>query len=759
VCEFVNTVTGRALVTGEVCSSANTQCRAVCDCREGRLGDDCSLDQEEFDLLKSLRDLLCLNVLHSMELQTVDSASDVSARANLIHKAFQDASQISTEALLHCSAALVTTVSRNLPSPLESSTMPPSLTCSATSSEFLLNSLSSVLELGRAIPSPTVNSISTAISDLSRICQQSMAAEEKPILTDTKNMRMLTSVSSGENLDDSVSPTRRLARHLQTSPTTPSTASDGTPLPTTCQSTVTTTEEIVGQAAPVLCFGMRELDTRRRTRTSILPGTQSEGWTGARLGAVAGATVGVVHRRLASSRLQQLTAGFTIVQLNSNPKGDTHSSEYRTVSLETVVYGPYLNSSLQDVDEDTVALHVSVQLPNDVPVAYPSILSSNTTVKCATREAYDYFHTISCPNGRTYNSTCPAGFRGVLTVTCPGYENRPQCTVYNESIASFYPDPQCEVISFSADSTTCFCRHTLSLLQYLQQGRRKLVGEDRGVLATITQEFSVRQITVAYDYSQEFLKFAESDVQESNVIRSFLYSILGLLVLGVGLISYPRKTDKYMKTLTLQLNRLDPTAPGDGEGGQEGVTLAQGSGVYHGGQESSADRAKVDRRRPAHNRTIRQFFQSLVPVEYRDAPWYALYATELQQHHSVVSVLSLTLNPSPSSVHHKDESCSEEMKSAEPELLVQWIALITRLLCIAMADTVAIRLLYPDDGSTCEVLKTKESCTGGAGGTVETFLDGHTACEWDAPNELCKFEGEKLMTMLYVLVLVLMVIG
>merc|ERR1711871_964009 len=173
-CVFRSVVDDSILTT---CGQSNTNCRAACeDCASGYFGEDCSLTQSDFDSKVALRDTLCASIYNTVAIQ--DTTEDVmKSRCTTLSGLLKDASQLSTEAIGNCTAALVMTI--------EASPEYAGLdTVSTLAAETLSNVLN--LPLGTAL----LANVSEALKSLTSSVQDNLAVGEAQKDFNTDNARI-----------------------------------------------------------------------------------------------------------------------------------------------------------------------------------------------------------------------------------------------------------------------------------------------------------------------------------------------------------------------------------------------------------------------------------------------------------------------------------------------------------------------------------------------------------------------------------------
>jgi hypothetical protein len=174
------------------CTITDSRCTAQCVCQADRYGSTCAFRQAAYKQVLSFRETLCVGILRSLPLQDV-TVDTISARAVSVSNILIDIDQISSAALGNCTAALIATVKSA-----------PQLACAPTVIGVISGAFSSILAKGRAIAPSLLSEVLTTMLSLTGGCQGLSTPGEPPLVLETPNMKILTSLVSADEVKDEV---------------------------------------------------------------------------------------------------------------------------------------------------------------------------------------------------------------------------------------------------------------------------------------------------------------------------------------------------------------------------------------------------------------------------------------------------------------------------------------------------------------------------------------------------------------------------
>ena len=400
----------------------------------------------------------------------------------------------------------------------------PAMSCDESTAGIVTAALSNVLQKGTSLPSDLLEQVNAASSALARGCEENIALGETPLQVVTENFRMVSSLVDSNDA---------AGYHL-----------------TAAQDPF---ETLVGDVRPSLTLG-----------SDAFGGNAADGPS---------------------------SIGLSLVQFTNNPRGEVinsssisiRTSEYEEV--ETVTTRRRLSTgdaSRRLAIPDAAPFSLTLELPNISPIDYFERENSTIVVYCEEKGDEKYYVNATCPGigGLELKIECPAPSRGFFNVTCPGRKAVPRCTTWNG--AMYEINSECEVVSYDAYSTTCFCRGEDTRRRFLQSSSAS--GSD--------QEFSSTFILVDEAYSELFVKYPDLlQVQRNAVIFSTLLVVVGVFFVGLIAIGFWDKNE------LLEIDKLK---------GKKTHTV----------------------------RTIQGFFNGIIPDEFRPGPWKELLVKRMMLEHS-----------------------------------------------------------------------------------------------------------------------------
>lgn len=181
--------------TLSTCTVLDSACKAVCRCRSGRFGRDCSLTGTRLNQNIALKSQFCSSLLKTLAYQDV-SRDVVQARAAAVADILLDPEQITDEVTLYsCMSVLLTTVIQN-----------PDVACEGSGFSQVSSAINNILRFQDRLGSSSslVANVTQALLALGEGCQSSFAAGQTPTEVRTDNLRASSFLDVGSFLDDSV---------------------------------------------------------------------------------------------------------------------------------------------------------------------------------------------------------------------------------------------------------------------------------------------------------------------------------------------------------------------------------------------------------------------------------------------------------------------------------------------------------------------------------------------------------------------------
>ena len=165
--------------------------------------------------------------------------------------------------------------------------------------------------------------------------------------------------------------------------------------------------------------------------------------------------------------------GVSVVQVTSTgsvsdsaPTG-LQLTEYKSVEDDTDGGGRRLmkmdSRGLQNVAVEKV--NVTIALQNLRPFTYPSVAATESVSDCDPLDTAGYIEVrcehmnadtlLSSPT--THILDCPTGKERRYTFTCPKYDFKPQCSIWDDVTQAYTIRDNCSVTAYDSMSTTCEC--------------------------------------------------------------------------------------------------------------------------------------------------------------------------------------------------------------------------------------------------------------------------------------------------------------
>ena len=275
--------------------------------------------------------------------------------------------------------------------------------------------------------------------------------------------------------------------------------------------------------------------------------------------------------------------GVTIQGYLNNPTLRHSPSSGLTIGTFSNTPTGAVNKKTRVLGQQDNLVDALITFQSKKPLNYAQVNQSTIIVECILKSMYPYRETGICPNGFSYNVTCPAGQRGYYEVRCTGFVTIPRCTVWNG--LSYVRSSDCTVDSYDPYGTTCLCRQTA---------------------ATRTQSLSADTAIIYAYQSETYHSYTSPDTNVlGNVVISTVSCVTGLLIVGIlCFIVFDNISVSYKKS--------------DGK-----LTESNNS-----------------KNRSLRTRTIKGFFDTLISTDLRSKKWYYVFGRHLVLDHSLVRLLS-----------------------------------------------------------------------------------------------------------------------
>ena len=205
---------------------------------------------------------------------------------------------------------------------------------------------------------------------------------------------------------------------------------------------------------------------------------------------------------------------ISVSQFNNNPgKALTNSTAVR-LQVDSLSSSGDINSRHR-LSSSGSNFNVSIALKNKADVIYGNLSATTVIIKCLSLSKISYKKPYHCHNSSLIlNATCPANARGLLTVTCPGYRQLPQCLVWNGT--DFSSTIYCSVTGFNSTYTTCECSSQSFAFSSS---------------SSVQQQFSSREEVELITAADSFQRYSvQSEVLHDTVITSSLYGIIAVFI-------------------------------------------------------------------------------------------------------------------------------------------------------------------------------------------------------------------------------------
>ena len=328
------------------------------------------------------------------------------------------------------------------------------------------------------------------------------------------------------------------------------------------------------------------------------------------------------------------------------------------------------------------APNVTVDLQNSAPIVYRNLSSDTFVIKCLSMKTTKYFISYRCHNTTVYNATCPANSRGLLTAACPGYQQIPQCLVWNG--ANYVSSKYCHVLQYNSTTTTCSC----SSLAFPASSTAH------------EQRFSSATIAVDTSSAQRFQQYESlSEVEHDSVITSSVYSVVAVFILL--LLCHVAWDRRFFVRSRIEFQSLK--------------------------YKSEYSNRRI---------SIVDFFDSIFPDdEFIVEPWYVKYSRLMITKNCWFRGFALTCSRLPASfTSKKKEHIFFQHAPVLPDLgSTKWIIAVGKLLSCFLISCLIMYFIAPDDGS-CQEQLSISSCN-----NRKSLAGWFKSCEWNTSNESCDY--------------------
>ena len=374
--------------------------------------------------------------------------------------------------------------------------------------------------------------------------------------------------------------------------------------------------------------------------------------------------------------------GLSIARYNSNPTNSVLNSTGIGIQISPQSTSNSYAGQRRLSTRTSTGPNITIDLRNSVPIVYRNLSASTVIIKCLSTKTTTYLKSYRCHNTTFYNATCPANSRGLLTVSCPGYQQRPQCLIWNglDYISSKY----CHVLRYNSTTTTCTCSalaFSASSLVYQQQ-------------------FSSAQILVNTSSVQSFQRYVtQTKVAHDSVITSSVYSVVAIFIFF--LLCHVAWDRRFFVRSKVEFQSLK--------------------------YKSEFSNKRI---------SITDFFDSVFPDdEFIVEPWYVKYSRLFVTRNCWLRGLAVSFSRLPASFTSKNkEHIIFQHAPMLPDLgSAKWIIAVGKLLSCFLISSVLLYVIAPDDGS-CQQLLLKSNCV-----SRKSIAGWFNSCQWDASNESCSY--------------------
>jgi len=382
--------------------------------------------------------------------------------------------------------------------------------------------------------------------------------------------------------------------------------------------------------------------------------------------------------------------GVAVILFTSNPNAIRTNSSVLTLQTNKFVVnnnaaiGASSTSSsssghrmLMPVYATSSTIGVQVLLQNYQAVEYSGVHLSHHGVECH-RNASKYYVHGTCLDGYVWSVECN-GLKGFFNITCPSHMDIPECTIWDAAVNDFVTSPMCKVVDYSTTQTTCKCAGAYASSsghqRYLQQQRELAVTSSSSSSISsnaILQQFSSRMGVVSTSFASTYSAAPPLVlVQYDQVIVGSIVGLVGLfLVLFFAMSIWDSREIRFARRDKLKESKVP--------------------------------------------RTAENFFEKIMPDEFKNRRWYAHLTNRLLIEHTWLCLFA---------PYHKDR----------PYRIIKLTIAFSNLLSFFFFNTALARIFFADDG-TCEPIIDAHECL-----RQVVPLNLRFACSYNFDNESCSF--------------------
>jgi hypothetical protein len=366
--------------------------------------------------------------------------------------------------------------------------------------------------------------------------------------------------------------------------------------------------------------------------------------------------------------------------LGSASSGDDDTAAFATTMEGSSGIGRRGRRRLQSSSSNTVTL----ELKNNGDVDYFDIPATNSWIVCP-QMPLDYEKYVDCLAvnastqelyNLTYSFTCPALQTSNFSYTCPAVSRLPKCQTFDGT--DFSEDSSCTLLNYTASETFCECdvdssRRRLSISSASQSELKQFSSTAEVMSDSFTQTISVIGTFEGDDDKASPAEKFAAVVDGNTVIFYFMLSILIVSILGVVLTAFKDHGDiSHWKSHVLRTQEI-------------------------------RDKVKA-------MRTIDEFINDALPLEFTGVSWHKRFKQRLIENHDWIS-------------------CVLPYKESGAESWASFTNGMAKIVNFLFVDTILAGLFFADDG-TCETYTNEEDCT-----FQRALSQVDSLCEWDFDSE------------------------
>ena len=753
-----------------LCLSTDKFCQPKCSCRPNFYGSDCSLTYTNFMQLSKLRDNLCENLYKTISFQDVDKEVIVS-RCTTVAEVLQDLDQISDYALVTCTAVLATTVIDNpdiVGAASTSNIVAQALSAVLAKGSSLSQTLRDAVQLG-------IEALSIGAQSNLAVGEEPMHLKTSSMsgVTGVGNSASLSNSSftvpesSYQSFEKSRTPSIAVSinetRNVNGQPVFSGIAPGSALGVTVLQYSMEEGGKSSGNASSVslatqLYSGSGTVKSQSRRLIANEEGIESLEFVGLNGFSYSFPSFkGVNWLASLAAGIESVSnsgSGQAPMQIISGGPITSHADDARLKDIASTYLGKVNSAPMGN------GIAVEVVLYNKIPVTYSSLPAERNEIICYKIQDEPYTVTGTCSNGYSYSVECP-GRRAVFNNTCPGYTDQPVCTVFDDSLGKFVPTPLCTVTKFDSLSTTCRCSsgiagrrllndHEVFGHNYAVNGSNSIINGHSTKLRRLTgtassNSFSAQLITV---HTELLIAYYET-ISYKSVKNGMILSTVGLFVLifVFGLVMFAW-TDDYEKR---QLKAAHLTKKKSKEGAQLDLvvkakpiddssdeipklgllTLTKNNSApstarsevsvatvkSKDSKKNEKDNSESQPITPgsSYSRRISDFFDSLLPDEFRPGRGHVLLKNRILLEHTWLSMFA----------PFREDADGRGVRWA--------IAMLGRIASYIFFITILAASQFADDNS-CENIIDFDLCVQEATPIVRALK-----CSWDSYAKACYF--------------------